>query len=151
MLTKLLLAFLLMALCVAVHATGLIAVLRWVRVRIAQGARGFGPSAWLLIQVAACTVLLHLAQVLVWATAYVAGGAMPDFTTAAYFSAVTYTTTGYGDLLLPAEWRIAGGIEALTGILMCGLSTGMFFAVFSEIFGLNRRAPAAPSSPHSSS
>jgi hypothetical protein len=69
---------------------------------------------------------------------------MPDFTTAAYFSAVTYTTTGYGDLVLPSEWRVVGGVEALTGILMYGLSTGMFFAVFSEIFNLGRReAPPA--------
>lgn len=65
---------------------------------------------------------------------------MPDLATASYFSAVTYTTTGYGDLVLPAEWRLVGGVEALTGILMCGLSTGMFFAVFSEIFGLSRKS-----------
>ena len=43
-----------------------------------------------------------------------------------------------GDLVLPEEWRLVGGVEALTGILMCGLSTGMFFAVFSDIFGLNQ-------------
>src|SRR5438045_4126708 len=39
---------------------------------------------------------------------------------AVYFSAVTYTTTGYGDVVLPAEWRLDGAVEALTGILMCG-------------------------------
>ena len=57
---------------------------------------------------------------------------MPDFTTAAYFSAVTYTTTGYGDLVLPEEWRLVGGVEALTGILMCGWSAAFFFAVVSQ-------------------
>ena len=89
-------------------------------------------------------MFLHLLQILVWAFLYAWRGAMPDFTTAAYFSAVTYTTTGYGDLVLPEEWRLVGGVEALTGILMCGLSTGMFFAVFSDIFGLNRKsAPPA--------
>jgi hypothetical protein len=62
---------------------------------------------------------------------------MPDLPTALYFSCVTYTTTGYGDLVLAGEWRVLGGIEALTGILMCGLSTGMFFAVFARVFGLN--------------
>lgn len=51
-----------------------------------------------------------------------------------YFSAVTYTTTGYGDLVLPQDWRLVGAIEALTGILMCGLSTGSFFAVVSRLF-----------------
>ena len=53
---------------------------------------------------------------------------------ALYFSAVTYTTTGYGDLVLPQAWRLVGAIEALTGILMCGLSTGFFFAVVSRMF-----------------
>ena len=43
---------------------------------------------------------------------------MPGLQSALYFSAVTYTTTGYGDLVLPPEWRLLGGIEALTGILM---------------------------------
>jgi hypothetical protein len=85
-------------------------------------------------------VFLHLLQILVWAFMYAWRGAMADFTTAAYFSAVTYTTTGYGDLVLPEEWRLVGGVEALTGILMCGLSTGMFFAVFSDIFGLNQKS-----------
>ena len=51
---------------------------------------------------------------------------MPDLPSAFYFSAVAYTTTGYGDLVLPKEWRLVGGVEALTGILMCGLSTRLF-------------------------
>ncbi len=93
----------------------------------------------MLVRIASWTVLLHLIQILVWALFYAWRGAMPDLTTSAYFSAVTYTTTGYGDLVLPPEWRLVGGVEALTGILMCGLSTGLFFAVFTDIFGLNRR------------
>ena len=36
---------------------------------------------------------------------------MPDLQSALYFSAVTYTTTGYGDLVLPKEWRLVGAIE----------------------------------------
>jgi hypothetical protein len=60
-------------------------------------------------------------------------GAMPDLQSAAYFSAVTYTTTGYGDLLLPRGWQLVGAVEALTGILMCGWSTGFFFAVVSRL------------------
>jgi hypothetical protein len=51
-----------------------------------------------------------------------------------YFSAVTYTTTGYGDVVLPADWRLLGGVEALTGILMCGWSTGFFFAIVDRIY-----------------
>lgn len=139
-LSKLLVPFALMGLCVAIHATGLIAVFRRMHRRLSIGSRDFWPSTLFLICIASWTVLLHLLQIVVWAFFYAWRGAMPDFTTAAYFSAVTYTTTGYGDLVLPSEWRLAGGVEALTGILMCGLSTGMFFAVFSDIFGLRRKS-----------
>ena len=61
---------------------------------------------------------------------------MPDLESAFYFSIVTYTTTGYGDLVLPEEWRLVGGVESLTGILMCGWSTGFFFTVVSRIYGI---------------
>jgi len=140
MLSKLLIAFTLTAVCVAIHAMGLIGVFRWMHARLARGTREFWPSTWRLVRVASWTVFLHLLQILAWAFIYARQGAMPDFTTAAYFSAVTYTTTGYGDLVLPEEWRLVGGIEALTGILMCGLSTGMFFVVFSNIFGVGQRS-----------
>jgi hypothetical protein len=49
-----------------------------------------------------------------------------------YFSAVTYATIGYGDLVLPKEWRMLGPIEDFTGILMFGLSTAFFFIVVSK-------------------
>jgi hypothetical protein len=131
MLTKLAVAFGLMAICVAMHALGMTVVVGWARDRGFSHTAGVGRFSWGLIRVAGFTVLLHLAQIVTWAVAYTIGDAMPDFATAAYFSAVTYTTTGYGDWVLTPEWRLVGGVEALTGILMCGLSTGMFFAVFS--------------------
>ena len=136
MFPKLLTAFTLMALCVAIHGMGLTAIFRWMHVRLERGTPRFWPATWMLIRVAAWTLLLHLSEILVWGCCYALSGAMPDFTAAAYFSAVTYTTTGYGDLVLPVDWRVVGGVEALTGILMCGLSTGMFFAVFSKVFRL---------------
>ena len=136
MLPKLTTAFCLMAFCVAIHAVGLIALFHWMRARVDAEDRGFWRSTWLLIRVAAWTLFLHLSQILTWALAYTVSGAIKDFTSAAYFSGVTYTTTGYGDIVLPEDWRVVGGIEALTGILMCGVSTGMFFAVFSRIFHL---------------
>jgi hypothetical protein len=140
MLSKLIIAFSLMALCVAIHGMGLIAGVRRIRSRYAGRTLDFRASAGKLVRIASWAVFLHLLQIVVWALFYVWRGAMPDFQTAAYFSAVTYTTTGYGDLVLPPEWRLVGGVEALTGILMCGLSTGMFFAVFADIFGLDRQS-----------
>jgi voltage-gated potassium channel Kch len=64
---------------------------------------------------------------------------------ALYFSAVTYTTTGYGDVVLPTEWRLVGAVEALTGILMCGWSSGFWFVVVSHALQA-KAAPAATTS-----
>ena len=94
----------------------------------------FSRSVGVLIAIAAWAILLHLLEIAVWALFYALEHGMPDLPTALYFSAVTYTTTGYGDLVLPPEWRLVGGVEALTGILMCGLSTGFFFAVLAKTF-----------------
>lgn len=138
MLYKLLHAWGLMALCVVIHSAGLALAFRWLKVHSVPVGGRLWASTWLLIQIAGWVVVVHLLQIVAWAVYYAWQGAMPDLTAACYFSAVTYTTTGYGDLVLPEEWRLVGGVEALTGILMCGLSTGLFFAVFSRIFGLQR-------------
>ena len=127
-----------MALCVVIHATGLTAAFTWMKGKSAATEGRFWLATGTLVCVAGWTVLMHLLQIAVWAFFYAWKHGMPDLQSAFYFSAVTYTTTGYGDLVLPKAWRLVGGVEALTGILMCGLSTGLFFAVFAKLFGLNR-------------
>ena len=143
MLSKLVIAWCLMAFCVAIHATGLTAAFRWVKRHPSLTDARFWPTTRMLIGIAGWCVLLHLLQIAVWAFVYSWNGGMPNAQSALYFSAVTYTTTGYGDLVLPEEWRIVGGVEALTGILMCGLSTGLFFAVFAQASGLRSAANSA--------
>ena len=132
MLSRVLLAWCLMAVCVIIHAAGVGRALRWLP-QHADVSSAYFSAVWLSITIAGWVILLHVVEVLAWAIAYFAGGAMPDLPSALYFSAVTYTTTGYGDLVLPQVWRLVGAIEALTGILMCGWSTGFFFAVVSRI------------------
>ena len=134
MITKLLIAWFLMAFCVTVHAIGVMVAFRWIRRSPALDDPRFWPPTWLLIRIAGWIVLLHLVEISLWALVYEWRQAMPDLHAAFYFSAVTYTTTGYGDLVLPATWRLVGGIEALTGILMCGWSTGFFFAVVHRLY-----------------
>jgi hypothetical protein len=133
MLPPLVAAAFLMAVCVAIHAGGTTALLNSLR-RSATPSTAFWPSTSLFVMVAAWLIVLHLSEVAVWALFYLWQDAMPDLQAALYFSAVTYTTTGYGDLTLPEGWRIVGGIEALTGILMCGWSTAFFFAVVNRLY-----------------
>ena len=141
MIVRLLIGGCLMALCVVIHASGVTWAIQRVR-RHTESVLQFWRGSWLFILVAAWMILLHLFEITVWATFYAWKGAMGDMQSALYFSAVTYTTTGYGDLVLPPEWRLLGGIEALTGILMVGWSTGFFFAVASR---LHERADTARS------
>ena len=35
--------------------------------------------------------------------------------------------------MLAKPWRLLGPVEALVGVIMCGLSTGYFFVVVSRI------------------
>src|SRR6185436_17528716 len=105
--------------------------------------RPLWPGTMLFIQLAGAVVLVHLAEIAAWAFFYAWQRAMPDLASALYFSAVTYTTTGYGDLVLAREWRLVGAIEALTGILMCGWSTAFFVAVVSRSLRLQGEAPPA--------
>ena len=129
MVVKLLVGGCLMAVCVAIHVAGLTAALRWFR----RDPDSFWGWTRLFTAIAGWSVVLHLIEIVAWAVYYRLSGAIPDLTLAVYFSAVTYTTTGYGDVVLPEEWRLVGGIEALTGILMCGWSTGVSFAVLSRM------------------
>ena len=138
MLSKLLLSWALMAVCVVIHASGVTSAMGWVR-QHPQGAPQFWRWTGLFVRLAGWMILLHLLEIAVWAFVYVWQGAMPDLQSSLYFSSVTYTTTGYGDLVLPIAWRLEGGVEALTGILMCGWSTGFFFAVLSRMLDRGTR------------
>ena len=134
MVLRLVAASVLVAFCVTAHAVGVTVAVRW----LARGAPATSMSFWretrLFVFLAGWIILLHLVEVSAWAVLYAWRGAMPSLQAAAYFSGVTYTTTGYGDLVLPESWRLVGAIEALTGILMCGWSTGFFFLIVSRRF-----------------
>ena len=91
----------LMAVCVIVHGVGLTAAIRWAKRHRAADGGSFWHSVWFLIVFACWVIVLHLVEISSWAFVYEGGHAMPDLPSALYFSVVTYTTTGYGDLVLP--------------------------------------------------
>lgn len=132
MIAKLSIASCLVAITVAIHAGGLGMVLSHVlRARDRPQTR-FWPITWLFIRVAWLLLLFHLFEIAVWGLFFWWQKCLPDAESSFYFSAVTYATIGYGDLVLPKEWRMLGPIEGFTGILMFGLSTAFFFVVVSK-------------------
>jgi voltage-gated potassium channel len=59
----------------------------------------------------------------------------PSWESAFYFSTTSYSTVGYGDLVLPRMWRNLGPAESLTGVLMCALSASFLFAIVTRLVG----------------
>lgn len=135
MLKILLLLFVLVSACVAIHGLGMILGLSWLkRTRPAHHHHFSLPAMfWMLARVVFGLLMLHLLQILVWAACYQWSGCFPDYTTSFYYSATSYSTVGYGDVIPPGNWRILGAVEAVTGILMFGWSTGVLFSVVNHL------------------
>ena len=135
MLAKVADAFLLLALTVIIHAAGLTIILRRLPLWKTADDAGFISRTWLLIQLASWAITIHMVEIAIWGLFFWWKKCLPDFESSLYFAVVTYTTVGYGDLVLAKGWRLVAGVEALTGILMCGWSTGFFFIVASKLYG----------------
>ncbi len=86
----------------------------------------------------AFTVLIIFAasmlESIVWAAAYLKTGAIQTFTDALYFSIVTFTTLGYGDITLNESWRLLASFQAAIGIIIFGWSTAIVVASVQNIY-----------------
>jgi hypothetical protein len=69
----------------------------------------------------------------IWAGSYIYLGALEKFEEALYFSIITYTTLGYGDIILDEQWRLLASIEATNGIIMFGWSTSLVILLVQNI------------------
>jgi len=87
------------------------------------------------------TVWMFLAIVLevgLWALLYLFNPlitALPDIETAFYFSMVTFTTLGYGDVVLTGQWRTLASIQAANGVIIFGWTTALIFYFIQQIYG----------------
>jgi voltage-gated potassium channel len=133
---ELLIAFGIMAVCLVVHVTGMILLAEeLVRQRLKIGARlGFVYAGIMLIAAFFVVITLHAGEAVIWAGFYDWAGLFKDFETSLYFSMQSYSTVGYGDVLLPEKWRLLGTIEGISGVLLCGLSAAFLFAIVNALF-----------------
>jgi voltage-gated potassium channel len=130
-------AFGLTGVTVFIHAFGTLAAIThlfrvWQRRKTNPGAF---VSAFQIVRVVAALLLWHFCEAGAWAAFFFAAGLFPDLGTAFYFSLTSYTTVGYGDVVLPAAWRVLGPIEAAVGILMFGWSTAVMVAAVKRVYG----------------
>jgi hypothetical protein len=125
------LATCMVGLTVTIHFGGLLALLWLLRERgrrfWAHGT-AVGQGAAILLVVLGL-VAIHTAEVWLYAVAYLVVGALQTFEEALYFSTASFTTLGYGDVVLDHHWRLFGAIEGANGLLLFGWSTAFLFSV----------------------
>lgn len=78
--------------------------------------------------------LAHVIQVWLWAGLYLYIDSLPDLETALYFSTSTFTTVGYGDIVLDTEWRLLSSFQSANGFILFGWSTAFIFEVTSKLY-----------------
>lgn len=139
MLVDSLIGAIMIALTVTIHAVGTSLWVRSSRHRFADRDSGWrlGESVRVLVGTGIVLIVLHTIQIMLWAGAYVllvAPDAFSSMQEAVYFSFVTFTTLGYGDITLSGDGRVLSGIEALNGILLVGWSTAVLFAMVQRMW-----------------
>lgn len=83
--------------------------------------------------------LVTLLEASVWGAIFVGLELQGEFWSAFYFSIVTLTTLGYGDIVLSAEARLLAALCALTGLFVMGLSTAFLIELFGRLGKTHKR------------
>ena len=74
-------------------------------------------------------VFVHSVESWGWATIYYILGEFSDMQQSLYFSVVTATTLGYGDLTLSDRWQLLSSFEAMGGLILFGVSVAFLFEI----------------------
>jgi len=78
-------------------------------------------------------IFSHTVQVWLWARVLIGNDQLQDWNSAVYFSLVSYTSLGYGDIVLDPGFRVYGAFSSVTGLLAFGLSTAFLVALMSRL------------------
>src|SRR5580704_571929 len=134
-------AFVLVTLTRVFQSAGMAALIQWAKAHLLDGPHRLGPlrTGVLMVQLTGLIVCLHMTEVLLWAWFY-RWKCFVTWESAFYFSATSYSTIGRGDPVLPSMWRMVDPVESLTGVLMCGVSASLLFAIVTHLVVRDRRA-----------
>ena len=91
------------------------------------------------------TLFMMTLAVWVWAASFKALGIFLTLEGSVYFALVAFTTLGFGDVLLPQEWRLLGGMAAANGLLMFGLLTAILVEILRDTRSHQRASRDRPS------
>ena len=135
------LGLLTMVLCLLMQAVLFVAVIRYyVRRANLLNRLSFLSSLAVIKGVMLLLVIGNLAQVAIWALLFLLLGEFQQFDQSFYHSAVNFATLGYGDIVMSAERRLLGPLEAINGVLMIGVSTAALMMAFQDAMKRTLRA-----------
>src|ERR1700751_3006605 len=126
-------AIILLLVTLTLQCGGAATLIIWIRSipRETQGVRVFHCAA-LVMRTTVAVIVLHGIVILLWASCY-RGLCLPSWESAFYFSASSYATVGYGDVMLPWKGRLLGPFESMVGLLISGVSIGLLFAAVTHL------------------
>lgn len=118
---------------VVIHALGTFALIGWgLRLLKVTSSLDVAAGLWTMTRFFVVLPILHFLEAAVWAELYFLQPIFLDRETAYYFSLKSYTTVGYGDVVISHPWRLIGSLEAMAGVLLLGWSTAILVAFISR-------------------
>jgi len=136
LLENLLIAGLLVIITVTMHFIGLVGLSWFLQRRWREHRKRLTSMFWQGVSVVIIVVGLfglHALQIWVYALAYILLGEFHTLEEALYFSTSTFTTVGFGDLVLDERWRMLSAAESANGFLLIGWSTAFLVSLTSRI------------------
>jgi hypothetical protein len=135
---ELLLSTLMVLLTVSVHATGLYALSRLLRLEELDERQehikpmsGRGIIATLTVSLG--LFALHGVEIWAYALLYLAIGSVEGLRQSVYFSTITYGAIGYSDAAMAERWRLVSAIEGINGVILIGWSTAFFVTLTARM------------------
>ena len=135
MFPALLVSFAICSVTVVMHMVGLVLLMGFMRAR----SGGIRPHQNVLRQTGFIMLVvfglfaIHAAEIWSYAVLYLVLGEFSTLESALYFATTTFTTLGYGDVLLSQQWRLVGAIEGFNGFLLIGWSTAFLVTVIGRL------------------
>jgi voltage-gated potassium channel len=124
---------------ILVHVAGFRMVLTWLDRWYAGEGRPQPGIGRIMIFASLAMAILHHLEAALWAAVYIRLGILDEWDTAVYFSIVTMTTVGYGDVTLTGDWRLLAALQGMNGMLLSGLSAAFLFAILQHYWTSRRR------------
>ena len=134
MLLNIIIAAVLIVATTVIHAGGMILAIRMMHSHDRHLKRLRRMPIYLVGGIVLLMFNASLLEVLLWAATYHLLNALEGFEPAFYFSMVTFTTLGYGEIVLGEQWRLLASFEAANGIIMFGWTTAIILAAVQRIY-----------------